>query len=385
MKVFLLALSSISFVYGYHNSSLPVQFVKANNDFTIRLYSHVTNYTLGNVVFTSFPVESMLALISLGAKGETQKELETVINLSNKTKNEIKDYFKSVFDNLKEIKEPKFDALDNILVKKGIDLKPEFKQLAETYFHTKFGSFDSKTDAVQKINSLIEKTTSSNSTHLVNEKHVDDTTHFIILSTQFVRGSWKHRFPKSDTYRGDFYNTKTDVAKVEMMKLSAHLLISRDVKYHFRILILPYIHGMAGFFIFLPDDTDGLPLIERNGHDMWQRRQFSRKYVEVHLPKFKIDSIIDMTHSLKNMGITKLISGADLTGILNENLDVSIVAQVAHIEVDEDGTKPPTRERDITENTTRAEEVEVFKVDRPFIFSVMYNDLGLIIGKVNTL
>ena len=105
--------------------------------------------------------------------------------------------------------------------------------------------------------------------------------------------------------------------------------------------------------------------------------------VEVSLPKFKIQSTIDMNEVLKSLGIRDLFDEdyADLSNIgkLMPPLFVSDVLQKAVIEVDETGSEAAAATV-VKGRVSRVQKVfEVFKVDRPFVFLLRDLQTGMLL------
>uniref|UniRef100_H0V496 Serpin domain-containing protein n=1 Tax=Cavia porcellus TaxID=10141 RepID=H0V496_CAVPO len=92
-------------------------------------------------------------------------------------------------------------------------------------------------------------------------------------------------------------------------------------------------------------------------------RKMKSQYVEVFLPKFKIDKKYEMKNYLEALG---------LKDIFDES----------YIEVSEEGTEAAAAtENNIVEK--QLPESTVFRADRPFLFVIRKNDIILFSGKVS--
>jgi len=95
--------------------------------------------------------------------------------------------------------------------------------------------------------------------------------------------------------------------------------------------------------IILPNKIDGLLKVEENltGIILGQMDTKAKwKKMRVQIPKFKIDSSVQLIDPLSEMGVKDLFSSdADLTGISDSGLFVTSVVQKCFIEVDEKGTE----------------------------------------------
>ena len=108
--------------------------------------------------------------------------------------------------------------------------------------------------------------------------------------------------------------------------------------------------------------------------------------VRVHLeiPKFKIESTIDLVPILKDLGMTDMFNGltANFSGILkDERLFVSKAIQKAFIEVDEVGTTAAAATAVVLTATRGGflPRPEEFIADHPFLFFLRDLQTGLVL------
>ena len=97
-----------------------------------------------------------------------------------------------------------------------------------------------------------------------------------------------------------------------------------------------------------------------------------KEKVEVTLPRFKLESKLDLVEPLKQLGMTNMFdrSTADfsgMTGGTNKGLYVSEIVQKAFVEVNEEGTKATAATAAILMLNSSRPEPEQFTCDRPFI------------------
>ena len=105
--------------------------------------------------------------------------------------------------------------------------------------------------------------------------------------------------------------------------------------------------------------------------------------VEVKVPKFKLESQLDLNEPLKSLGMTDMFDEikADfsaMTGGVNKGLFVSQVVQKAFIEVNEEGAEAAAATAGIL--MLRAMPLNPqFTCDRPFAFAIKDNLTGMIL------
>ena len=126
-------------------------------------------------------------------------------------------------------------------------------------------------------------------------------------------------------------------------------------------------------------ESDFLPIFEKNKRE---------SLVELIIPKFKIESKINLKNILSNLGMEKMFqpSTTGLKGISDEVLFVSDVIQKAFIEVDETGTEAAAASAVVisTWKSAKRPKVERFIVNHPFLFFVrdLQTNLVLFQGRV---
>ena len=108
-----------------------------------------------------------------------------------------------------------------------------------------------------------------------------------------------------------------------------------------------------------------------------------KEKVEVTLPRFKLESKLDLVEPLKQLGMTDMFgSTADfsgMTGGTNKGLYVSEIVQKAFVEVNEEGTKATAATAAILRLNSSRPEPGRFTCDRPFMFLIRDNLTGMIL------
>ena len=125
-------------------------------------------------------------------------------------------------------------------------------------------------------------------------------------------------------------------------------------------------------------ESDFLPIFEKNKRE---------SLVELMIPKFKIESKINLKNILSNLGMEKMFqpSITGLKGISGEVLFVSDVIQKAFIEVDETGTEAAAATAVIVvKRTGFFRKIDRFVADHPFLFFIrdLQTNLVLFQGRV---
>ena len=117
----------------------------------------------------------------------------------------------------------------------------------------------------------------------------------------------------------------------------------------------------------------------------------NKKHVKVNLslPKFDVDSSMDLIDGLKNLGVESCFDfeTSDFSPILGDSIDaeVSKVSHAARVKIDEEGVVATSYIEMPNAGSAAPPDDEVdFILDRPFIFVIANSDgLPLFVGVVN--
>ncbi|KAK9874813.1 hypothetical protein WA026_005621 [Henosepilachna vigintioctopunctata] len=394
MKSVSLCLLLVTFALGknVHPYVAPEEQAALNNKFNMDLFNYLLKDSKPNMVFSGFCLHKILAMMSLGARGETAAQLKKALRLDDGTDQQIKEGYKSFSDQMKEAKHLTMETAIKAYVAEGLSLVPEMEKIATHYFDSGVENvnFNKPEETAAKINNWVEKETHHKIKNLITEDNIGPLTRFILANTFYFKGDFQHPFDVSATKKDDFHISKTETVQVDMMKLSASILTGVDSDIGVRMITLPYRNKAAQLAILLPDDIDKTDAMENNIMKIWEARNLTREYVEVHLPKFRVESSLDMIPALKKMGVTQLFSNADLSGIVKnaEDIFVKTIKQKTFIDVNEIGTEAASAT--FVDGVIRAGHIPrenpiVFKVNRPFVFGILYDGVCLLAGKVHKL
>ena len=166
--------------------------------------------------------------------------------------------------------------------------------------------------------------------------------------------------------------SRTEEVDTEMMDTVATMRLGRMSSLKTKMVEIPYANGEAAMYVLLPDEIDGLSLLESglNVSALETAIDSMRPVTNARLtlPKFKMEEQFDLRSALRDMGIGDLFtSSADLTGMSNaEGLYVSKVVHKAYIDVNEEGTEAAAATAVIVSRSSLRPLSVV--ADRPFLF-----------------
>ncbi|XP_047986735.1 alaserpin-like isoform X9 [Leguminivora glycinivorella] len=358
-----------------------------NNVFTANMFTEVVKEQPGkSMVMSAFSVLQPLAQLAMASVGESHDQILKVIGLPND--NVTKIVFPKVSAQLRAVKGVQLSMANKIYIPTGAEVKEDFAALSKSIFGSEFKNIDftKNVPAAKEINSWVEDQTNHKIKDLVNADSLGADTRAVLVNALYFKGQWDKKFNEKLTSDQDFHVTKDKTVKVPMMYKKDDFKYAESEELDAKLLELPYKEKEASFLIVLPNEIDGLAALQEKLKDPTALdkavAQMREVEVNVHLPKFKIESTINLKNVLQKMGVTNLFdaSKARLDNLLkNENgLFVSDAIQKAFIEVNEEGAEAAAaNEFGIVEMMMKQE--KWFTADRPFLFflnagsSVLFN------------
>ena len=366
--------------------NVPVSdaFVAAMADFSLTL----ANTTLsmekeGKANHLISPLSAMICLSMLanGAEGETLAQMEAVLGMP------IEELNKNLYAYTCDLyvgEDCKVSLADSIWYRDGdsFTVRKEFLQTCADWYEAQqyAAPFDETTRG--DINAWAKKYTDGMIDTILEDPIPADTVMYLINALVFD-AKWEEEYEKKDIDADIF----TDQSGVEC---AVEMLCSEESRYltvegGFGVA-KPYKGSAYCFVGLLPEE--GTDIYEfaasLDGSDwtaMWQEQ--TRETVYTRIPEFTYASDMDLTASLKEMGMTDLFSSdtADLSGLGTSamgNLYCDGVFQKTFIQVDRNGTKAAA----VTWAVNKAEsaapmEPKYVYLDRPFVYAIVDTKTGL--------
>ncbi len=263
--------------------------------------------------------------------------------------------------------------------------------LAENYYASSFSGNmgDEEYDALMR--SWVNEQTRGALSNTVSENTLDPESMMSLMSTVYFKAQWEVEFDPQVTRTRVFHSSEGDVTAQFMYRDFIGFYYKGE---NFKTTCLDLKEGGAMWFI-LPDSDVSLNSLFSDSEAMGFISGQSQKTMDVNdnsaymwlfLPKFDINSQIDLLNTMKNVGVTDVFEAdkADFSALTSSNVFVNSSIQSARVSIDEGGCEAASANGGIVPGNG-ADQPYGFVLDRPFIF-VVTSDTGipLFVGTVNT-
>ncbi|RZC38529.1 Serpin domain containing protein [Asbolus verrucosus] len=268
-------------------------------------------------------------------------------------------------------------------------------QAATEIYHADVENIDftQSQEAAKAMNGWVETQTNNKIKNLISPNILDKYTRTILINALYFQGNWSNKFYNIRTQTKNFYKTKKDVLQVDTMhhyRQWFNYYESTDLNAKF--LEMPFVGGDVSMVFVLPNEKEGLVSLENQIEKIFAPQNLQRELLNIALPKFRIESTIQLVNILKNLGISKAFDDdeADLSGIAGKKGDliISDVLQKTYIDVEEGGAEAAAATYVAISYPKSALGREIrdpkeFIADHPFIFYIKAKNIILFAGRIS--
>ncbi|XP_069007470.1 leukocyte elastase inhibitor-like isoform X2 [Embiotoca jacksoni] len=366
----------------------PSPLSKANTTFSLALLKKFgDNDNSANVFFSPFSISSALAMVMLGARGNTATQMSECLKTQD-CLDEVHSSFAQLLSELNKSDAPYALSVANRLYgEQSYQFVEDFLGKTRKHYQAELESVDfinSSEAARLNINSWVENQTQGKIKDVLAQDVLDSMTRLVLVNAIYFKGNWNKQFPERATCDAQFRLSKNESKPVKMMYQKTKFPLTYVPEAACQILEMPYKGKELSMLIFLPmemdDATTGLEKLEKEltyeNFVEWTRPDMMDEVeVKVGLPRFKMEEKYDMKNVLVSMGMVDAfdMSMSDFSGMSPANdLVVSKVIHKAFVEVNEEGTEAAAATA-VVMMLRCAMIPATFIADHPFLFFIRHN------------
>jgi len=389
---------------------------KATNDLAVDLHRQLATGD-ENLCISPYSIESALAMTSAGADGETLTEMARVLHLTNNRavpasfallQHSLLEMSAKTAELVQQSKrfggpsEPiTLNIANRLFAQQGYAFRPAFLTQLTQYYGAVFEPLDFIADAAagtQHINQWVANQTRDRIRDLIPKGALDKTTRLVLANALYLKAPWASEFSENATKPEPFHIRGGTPVDVPMMrKTDKHFGYAKRDGY--TVVSLSYVGNDLQLLVFLPDDVNGLHVVESKltGETLTACAKLDSRDVDLHLPKFKLEPpTITLAEKFEALGMKTAFDqphgSANFDRIAPRTpKDYLYISQIFHktfIAVDEKGTEAAaaTAVAMMAGTALRSPPpppIEV-KVDRPFVYAIQHVPSGvcLFLGRV---
>ncbi|KAJ0171744.1 hypothetical protein K1T71_012507 [Dendrolimus kikuchii] len=363
-------------------------------NFSIELLYHTAVHeNRQNLIMSPFTVWTTLAVISEGATGATRMQINHAIRIFYKNRERDRSFYKSIAQWLVVKTNTINLAKANIMaINSANNPNQDYQEIAKTNYDVDVWpmDFSSNSVAAENFNGYIKNVTRGLITNAVDSTSFVDTP-MVLASVLYFKAQWTAPFNASSTTVMPFYDENNQkIGEVNMMYNRYTYGFANMKHLKARVLELKYgIEDRLSMIIMVPHFGVSLEDMFRNFLTVQldsffeelrvSKEEYSEEEVDCFLPRFKIDSNIDLSEILKErMGIVDMFDPrkALLGHIARSSVYVSKIVHKAVIEVTEEGTSAAAVS--VAEFTNRMGVVR-FEANKPFAYIIVEKNTNAIV------
>ncbi|KAG3293751.1 serpin B4-like [Ictidomys tridecemlineatus] len=222
-------------------SSLSV----ANTKFTLDLFRQLRKDG-DNVFYSPVSILSAMAMLDLGARGNTALQMEKVLHFNEITEKATKKptaphaVLAAVVQETEEEKESPGAASDSRGLSEYRAQAIVLEDNQALFLH----------EEAEKIKDLFPS------------KTIDQNTRLVLVNAVYFKGRWDEEFKKELTTEAKFWQNKNLSKSVQMMAKSGHFNFAFLEDVQAKILEMPYKGNDLSMVLLLPNEADGLQELE---------------------------------------------------------------------------------------------------------------------------
>jgi serpin B len=377
------------------SASDAAQAAGAINAFGLDLYRRAAGS--GNAVMSPASIALALAMARAGARGQTAAQIDTVLHAFGSDANangvnSLQQALAGLSGTFTDAKGDKHELTLRIanapFSQRGMTLKQAYIDALSTRFGAGIRLVDYIKNAEAArllINGWVSDQTEKRIPELLAQGTIDTNTRLALVNAIYMKAPWQTPFTADSTHDAAF--TLADGSHVNVPTMSGTMPALYAAGSGWKAVELSYAGGSLAMTVIVPDNLATFESSLNAAVFAQITGALKSDDVALTLPKFKIETKIELADVLAAMGMGDAFNGekADFSGITEpDKLFISAVVHQANIDVDEKGTEAAAATAVVMGVMAIPGPAVTLNVDHPFIFAVRDTTTGaiLFLGRV---
>ena len=373
------------------NPGLTEEHWKVLNDFAAKSIPLVlAEHTEENAIYSPLSLWSALAMLAQCADGDSRRQVLEAIGAEDAAalQDQVEHIWRALYTD---------DGMSALILANSIWLNSNMQgtyvqetldTLAQKYYAGAYsvpmGTGEADTAVTQWVNEQTKGLIGSD-TPVVQ---TDALTLALLVSSLYYKAAWNSEFDPAQTEEDTFTDAAGQETQVDFMHRTEDANFIRREGYQAARL-----STHLGEMVFVLPDGGVSPASLLREPDFLSRLEFygdacTWGEVQWSVPKFDVNSDLDLLETLAALGITDLTDPdrADLSALTDLDAFLSDAKQLARVKVDEEGVEAAAVTILSVKNLNlppQSTEVCVMDLDRPFLFVIRAEGVPLFVGIVN--
>ncbi|CAH2241015.1 jg4085 [Pararge aegeria aegeria] len=340
-----------------------------------------------NVIASPLGVLSLLSLYASGTEGENREEIFKYLGASDYS--QLENSYVQLSQRFGSMDRNFLTLANKVFVSDKLALQDRFLDTARDYRSEVDNiNFGDPTAAADAMNEWSSRNTAGKIAKPVSASDIDPAAAVALLNVIFFQGHWHVPFNASETKDKEFNLDKSTTIKLPMMHLEQSLFYRDSPELGAKMVQLPYKESQFRMIVVLPNDIDGLSAVLDNVAQKGLIGEVFRMYpagthVDFYMPKFEIKSKLNLNELLPKVGVSRIFEEAATGIVKGQGVVVARGFQEAFVKVDEEGATAGAFTGFVAvpvSALSRPPKPITFKVDRPFLFAILHDDIVLFTG-----
>ncbi|MGD0882923.1 MAG: serpin family protein [Acidimicrobiales bacterium] len=342
-----------------------------------------------NILVSPSSLSTALAMLELGAEGDTQEQIADTLGSQNVTPQEQAAGWSALDAELEAASAPDGIALqsaNSLWLQKGLAMNPTFMSSLSRYFASGVWQVDFASDpagAVADLNAWVARETHGHITTLFGPGAITNQTALILANAVYFKARWEQPFASS-TDDAPFHLPTGNTTSIPFVHTSANQPINASAFVGSGVdgVQLPYRGGRMAALVLMP--TSGS--VSEFSASLTQARlgqllsSLAPSSLALSMPSLSLSSSLDLVSTLQALGMNDPFdaSRADFSGMSPTSLVVTDVVQKDTLDVTPWGSEA-TAATGISMGTAAELPSMTITIDHPYLFLIRDTQTGEIL------